>query len=183
VQTPAQRNEVASHLVGLIHLKREEIAGISILVPTLWRRTSRGLNALTSDGLASVLPHRPRNNKLPLVSCLGRRWFIKELLLNNGTIKCDPHLKKIITKSFFSADGSGISDDFIERLKDDAKKAESVKKNPLFKLLNTTIKMELKDPRKCITELRGEIARALNKKMEDFENIKSLATEWDLRGE
>jgi hypothetical protein len=188
VQTPAQRNEIASNLVGLIHLKREEIAGISILVPTLWRRTSVGLNALTSDGLASVLPHRPSvpsvkdNNKTPLLlSCLGRRWFIEQLLLSetNGKVKCDSHLKKIVTKSGFSDDGSDISDDFIKRLKNDANNAEKAKKNPILRLLGDDINQKLK----VLT--KEELAATFNEKIETDVNksIKFLATEWDLRGE
>lgn len=50
----------------------------NVLFPALWRRTPRGVAALTGDGLSSLLPHRPGDNEAP--SCVGRRWFIGKLI-------------------------------------------------------------------------------------------------------
>jgi hypothetical protein len=113
VKTAADRSEVASKLLGVIHLRRDALMfsgvakkkrnGPSILFPALWRRTPRGIAALTSDGLASLLPYRPPNNvsdgdNQPAVShesdkdpteraasCLGRRWIIEQLMTKTIT--------------------------------------------------------------------------------------------------
>ncbi|HJR07104.1 MAG TPA: ATPase, T2SS/T4P/T4SS family [Pyrinomonadaceae bacterium] len=80
--TPAARNEVASRLLAVVHLKRMEIdrePPLGVLVPALWRRVPRGLNALTSEGLASVLPHSHSDDDDPC-SCLGRRYFVNNLM-------------------------------------------------------------------------------------------------------
>jgi hypothetical protein len=79
--TPADRNEVASRLLAVIHLKRAEVAGfekVGVLVPALWRRVPRGLNALTAEGLASILPHSHSEEDNPC-SCLGRKYFVEKL--------------------------------------------------------------------------------------------------------
>ena len=79
--TPAARNEAASRLLAVVHLKRTELVGYpyGVLVPALWRRVPRGLNALTAEGLASVLPHSHSDDDDPC-SCLGRRYFVKHLM-------------------------------------------------------------------------------------------------------
>ncbi|HXQ68849.1 MAG TPA: ATPase, T2SS/T4P/T4SS family [Pyrinomonadaceae bacterium] len=116
VNTAADRSEIASKLLGVIHLRRHELefadedneTHTNSLFPALWRRTPRGIAALTSDGLASLLPYRPKkrvdvigavsgslttpakkNNRrkntnnsssADAASCLGRRWIVEELL-------------------------------------------------------------------------------------------------------
>jgi hypothetical protein len=55
----------------------EQTSKTNVLFPALWRRTPRGVAALTADGLTSLLPHRP-NNDSP--SCVGRRWFTQKLI-------------------------------------------------------------------------------------------------------
>jgi hypothetical protein len=79
--TPAARSEVASRLLAVVHLKRTEIIGYEygVLVPSLWRRVPRGLNALTAEGLASVLPYSSSEDKDPC-SCLGRKYFAETLM-------------------------------------------------------------------------------------------------------
>jgi hypothetical protein len=118
VTTAADRSEIAGKLLGVIHLRRydlelseEAAAGQkwpSTLLPGLWRRTPRGIAALTSDGLSSLLPYRPKKNgdvkseataetgeavkketagkaskkdrNADATSCLGRRWIVEELI-------------------------------------------------------------------------------------------------------
>jgi hypothetical protein len=79
--TPAARSEVASRLLAVVHLKRTEIVGYEygVLVPALWRRVPSGLNALTAEGLASILPHSSSEEKDPC-SCLGRKYFVENLV-------------------------------------------------------------------------------------------------------
>jgi hypothetical protein len=72
VKTAADRSEIANKLLGVIHLRRHELVFFdssekkqkrpNTLFPALWRRTPRGIAALTCDGLASLLPYRPKNN-------------------------------------------------------------------------------------------------------------------------
>lgn len=80
-KTPADRREVASRLLAVVQLKRTEINTYKYgaLVPTLWRRVPKGLNALTSEGLASVLPHSHSDAAQPC-SCLGRKYFAENLM-------------------------------------------------------------------------------------------------------
>lgn len=75
VETPAERSEIASKLLAVIHLRNHEMPlkavikngkpvtpVTNVLFPALWRRTPRAIAALTSDGLASLLPFRPKAN-------------------------------------------------------------------------------------------------------------------------
>lgn len=80
-KTPTDRSEVASRLLAIVHLKRTEVTGYQygVLVPALWRRVPRGVNALTAEGLASVLPHSDSDGNNPS-SCLGRKYFVERLL-------------------------------------------------------------------------------------------------------
>jgi len=88
VKTSGDRSEVANKLLGVVHLGREKISFdennrkkvTNALFPTLWRRTPRGIAALTSNGLASLLPHYPSGGDAP--SCLGRKWLVECLLRN-----------------------------------------------------------------------------------------------------
>jgi hypothetical protein len=86
VNTPAERSEIANKLFGLVHLRmgsiviNEEGKTAEALFPALWRRTGRGIASLTSDGLASLLPHRSENKNNGGPSCLGRRWLIDCLI-------------------------------------------------------------------------------------------------------
>lgn len=100
VKTPADRSEIATKLLGVIHIRSADLQfetrvnhetktpakPTNILFPALWRRLPRGVASLTSDGLASLLPHRPRrngnsnaveNNEGDEPSCLGRRSLIE----------------------------------------------------------------------------------------------------------
>lgn len=77
VRTPAERSEIANRLLGIIHIKRH--VETNILVPAIWRRTPTGKNALTAEGLSSLLPYRPERGD-DEKGCLGRAWFVKNLI-------------------------------------------------------------------------------------------------------
>jgi hypothetical protein len=77
VRTPAGRSEIANRLLGIIHIKRH--ADSNILVPAIWRRTPTGKNALTAEGLSSLLPYRPEGDDAEK-GCLGRAWFAENLI-------------------------------------------------------------------------------------------------------
>lgn len=74
VRTPAERSEIANRLLGVVHVRRHP----RILVPALWRRTPTGKNALTAEGLSSLLPYTPDEGDAK-VGCLGRFWFAQRL--------------------------------------------------------------------------------------------------------
>ena len=106
VKTPADRSEVATKLLGVINIRASadlkfetpvnnettiEKDGTNILFPSLWRRSPRGVASLTSDGLASLLPHRPgkpatrKADHSDEPSCLGRRSLIEQLFTDPKT--------------------------------------------------------------------------------------------------
>ncbi len=98
--TAADRNEVASRLLGVVHLRSDELEdGPKILYPSLWRRTPRGIAALTSDGLAALLPHRIREGVDRAISCLGSCFIVEQLV--NG-IK-DSNLKQVFVDAQMKA--------------------------------------------------------------------------------
>jgi hypothetical protein len=140
VKTPADRSEIASKLLGLIHVKSGDLplgaatngqpaanekSGVkpdatNVLFPALWRRSTRGIASLTSDGLASLLPHRSRRNAKGTTdgknddrdepSCLGRRTLIEELFEAPGVhehlltlFNTDPPLEKLQTDAYKKA--------------------------------------------------------------------------------
>lgn len=89
VKTPSDRGEIANKLLAVVHLGNDSIrisedsqtrVETNVLFPALWRRTSRGIAALTCDGLASLLPHRPDKTGEDPPSCLGRRWLVQQLI-------------------------------------------------------------------------------------------------------
>ncbi|MGZ4829693.1 MAG: ATPase, T2SS/T4P/T4SS family [Candidatus Angelobacter sp.] len=88
--TAATRSSLATRLLAAIHLrpakakageKATEPAEKAAIVPALWRRTSAGINAMTSDGLSAILPnffgedHSGDNSY-----CFGRTYFAEQLL-------------------------------------------------------------------------------------------------------
>jgi hypothetical protein len=111
-KTAADRGEIANKLLAVIHLgsdtipiitKDGEVEATSALFPTVWRRTPRGVAALTCDGLASLLPHRPRENANPgALSCLGRRWFMNQLVekASEQLVKLKGSLKDLLDAEF-----------------------------------------------------------------------------------
>lgn len=95
VKTAADRSEVASKLLGVIHLRSYDLkfpagdknAETNALFPALWRRTPRGIAALTSDGMSSLLPSRPKDDSSDGPSCLGRRWLIQQIAEQKTTLE------------------------------------------------------------------------------------------------
>jgi hypothetical protein len=79
VKTPAERSEIANRLLGIAHIRRYSGDGVEILVPAVWRRTPTGKNALTAEGLSSLLPYKPKADDVEK-GCLGRAWFAEKLI-------------------------------------------------------------------------------------------------------
>lgn len=98
-KTAAQRAIIADRLLALIHIKGdkirvEDVGGIKILIPALWRRTTSGAKALMAEGRSSLLPYNPSHEQMGGNSdekksdsqevdnphTLGRRWFAEELV-------------------------------------------------------------------------------------------------------
>jgi hypothetical protein len=78
------RSLLEAHYPRVITKRRR---GPRMLFPALWRRTSRGVAGLTSDGLASLLPHRPDESRSDIPSCVGRRWCVEQLLKQKSKLK------------------------------------------------------------------------------------------------
>jgi hypothetical protein len=87
-ETAAKRGQIAQRILAVIHQRAilphltEPLSilprDFKILLPAIWRRTPAGIAALISDGLASVLPHTPREGQdINRISAFGRRWFAK----------------------------------------------------------------------------------------------------------
>lgn len=101
VRTPAERSEIANRLLGVVHIRRHP----KILVPALWRRTPTGKNALTAEGLSSLLPYTPEEGDDDK-GCLGRFWFAKRLTANNPKLK-QPEVAQIL-KAALAWDLEGV---------------------------------------------------------------------------
>ncbi|HWS88371.1 MAG TPA: ATPase, T2SS/T4P/T4SS family [Pyrinomonadaceae bacterium] len=95
---PTTRSVVGERLLAVVHLKSEKAGAcaggkLGILVPALWRRTSEGIKALMSEGLSSLQPNTPpertQDQELPkpFPSSVGRYWFARELLKEEGALK------------------------------------------------------------------------------------------------
>jgi len=112
-KTPAERNEVASRILAVVQLKRAEVPGFAnckALVPAVWRRVPQGVNSLTAEGLASILPHSHSDENRPC-SCLGRKYFAERLLKMARTRAQDPfnspRLSAALTKKAIDWDLQG----------------------------------------------------------------------------
>jgi hypothetical protein len=83
-ETPARRSVIAKRIQAVVHLRSEKLpedifekTGVEqMIIPAVWRRTSEGIMGIMEYGLSSVLPDRSRPKK----SCLGRAWFIEQLI-------------------------------------------------------------------------------------------------------
>jgi hypothetical protein len=80
LRTPTDRSHTADRIRGIIHLETMKIDGKKITLPALWRNTSNGVNALVSDGLASVIPHNADLYYDADFSSLGKTWFTRMFL-------------------------------------------------------------------------------------------------------
>jgi Tfp pilus assembly pilus retraction ATPase PilT len=105
VRTPAERSEIANRLLGIIHIKRH--ADTNILVPAVWRRTPTGKNALTAEGLSSLLPYRPEGDD-PEKGCLGRAWFVKNLIEHIDESRLTKEKKELLEKEAIEWDLEGV---------------------------------------------------------------------------
>lgn len=104
--TAARRSALASRLVSVIHLRRATVPILKdkenvksnrgfghqtkaqenglprkeAALPALWVRTQAGINALTSDGLAALLPYSAGLRDSPMCYSYGRSFFARHLL-------------------------------------------------------------------------------------------------------
>lgn len=82
VKSAAARNHIASRILGVIHLKRLKINDLSVLLPSVWRRTPASVNDLTAAGFKSLLPGNGESDP-----SLGRKYFASKLLEAAGDDK------------------------------------------------------------------------------------------------
>jgi len=75
--TPQKRRQVADCLLAIVHLRANPERKPKLLLPSLWRHTPAGLNALVADGLESLVPCAEEE---PGTSCFGRYRFVDDLL-------------------------------------------------------------------------------------------------------
>lgn len=78
VKSAAERNHTASRILGIIHMKRLKVGETTVLLPAMWRNTTKAVNNLTAVGLASLLPGCS-DEKHENFS-LGRTYFARILL-------------------------------------------------------------------------------------------------------
>ncbi|MDO8588379.1 MAG: ATPase, T2SS/T4P/T4SS family [Armatimonadota bacterium] len=88
-KTPAQRKYVASRILAVVQLRPYAAGGKTALLPEMWRRTTKGINDLVADGLASVLPNCPVDEPDSNLSSFGRAWFARELRIRPENHKID----------------------------------------------------------------------------------------------
>ncbi len=93
-RTPADRRRFAARLLAVIHLRprvaeegvaKNETTNRSLLLPALWRKTDRGLAALSANGFGAIVPETPQDGKEAGISSLGRRWFAGQLITDLRT--------------------------------------------------------------------------------------------------
>ena len=85
VHTPAQRSELASSVLSIVHMRAGKLEispgkNTEYVLPACWVRTPTSVTGLASDGLASIVPHFVDLELEPApagVSCIGRRAFAK----------------------------------------------------------------------------------------------------------
>jgi hypothetical protein len=102
VKTPAERSEIANRLLGIVHIKHHD--DTKVLIPAVWRRTQTGKNALTAEGLSSLLPYKPKKDKdVAEKGCLGRAWFAEKFAGKLGAEK-----KSALEKTTIAWDLEGV---------------------------------------------------------------------------
>jgi len=96
--TPAQRSEVSRRVLGLINIRSlgsetllagktrgetrrdiDVVPSLRALLPALWKRTTRSMNNLTADGLASLIPELDHCNGKKQIGYYSRTYFAQEL--------------------------------------------------------------------------------------------------------
>lgn len=76
-KTASDRSEVVSRIRTILHVRRSESTGD--FVPAMWENTAQSLNAMTAEGLGSLLPHRwsePSESR----GTYGRTFFAERLI-------------------------------------------------------------------------------------------------------
>jgi hypothetical protein len=95
--SPSARSLLAQRLKAVVHLRNVPLAGnASITLPTVWLGNSAGIRNFVCDGLASLLPHGPRqpDSKDPDTvdpayreGTVGLSWAVHELEKRPGGLK------------------------------------------------------------------------------------------------
>ncbi len=91
-ETAAERSVLANHLLAIVHLQPVEVspaktkgAGRQAILLGLWLRSSEGTYALTSDGMAAILPDSGDQESSPTSQYgYGRAYFARKLISNNS---------------------------------------------------------------------------------------------------
>jgi hypothetical protein len=73
-RTPAQRSEVANKIRTIVHLKPD--AESSERIPALWQNTTLSVNAMTAEGLGSILPSA---DNVRAHGNMGRSCFVRRI--------------------------------------------------------------------------------------------------------
>jgi len=81
-KSPADRQQVASRIFGIVHLHRWTDGTHEVILPTLWRRTAASESSLVANGLGSLLPHESLHGTVirgangAHAGCLGRMGML-----------------------------------------------------------------------------------------------------------
>lgn len=94
-RTASARGLVAQRLLSVVHLQHlaedpsqvDSGTEVSMVVPSLWRRTPASTAALVSGGIGSLMPNTPAPGKAQKFDCLGRLYFANLFLKNIGSGK------------------------------------------------------------------------------------------------
>ncbi|HEY6229901.1 MAG TPA: ATPase, T2SS/T4P/T4SS family [Pyrinomonadaceae bacterium] len=88
-RTAAQRSEVSRRILGIINIRRLELESQRIdshdipafraLLPAVWKRTTRSVNNLIADGLASLIPELQSHARPRDIGYYSRTYFAEEL--------------------------------------------------------------------------------------------------------
>jgi hypothetical protein len=98
VEDAVDRSELAQVMLGIVHLKGDQIDGTRFILPSSWVRSSRSIAAFAAEGLASITPTYGQEiekdpTKAPF--CLGRRSYAEALLMRK-TVEAGDKLKNDI---------------------------------------------------------------------------------------
>lgn len=76
VKNASERNHIANRILAIVHIKRLKIGELSVLLPSIWLKTSISINNITATGLTSLTPGIDSKRG----GALGRKYFADELI-------------------------------------------------------------------------------------------------------
>lgn len=90
-QTATDRGRVGQRILAVIHLQLVTVThkdkSVSVVLPSLWRRSPASTAALVAAGIGSLAPHNPGVKNKNRYDCLGRQRFAEVLLLDAGGLQ------------------------------------------------------------------------------------------------